>query len=285
MTRFAPAPTGRLHLGHVANAIFVWGAAQAVGGRVLLRIEDHDRQRCRREFDAAILDDLATLGLAADAGPVRQSESAAPYEAALASLEADGLVYACDCTRGTFAGWSARHGRAWAGRGCPGDCATRRLAGDSGRILRAALGDGEERWTDAWLGARTAMVGSGGDLPIRDRNGNWTYGFSVVVDDARQGIDLAVRGEDLLDATGDQVRLGRRLGRSDPPTFLHHPLIRKPNGAKLSKADGDAAVGARLAAGASPAELFGEAAAAVGLLPAPRPLHPDEFGVLLASRR
>src|SRR5258705_2380210 len=139
-TRFAPAPTGRLHLGHLANAIYVWGLARRRGGRVLLRIEDHDRQRCRPEFETALLDDLDRLGLVADApstdelraGPsrYRQSDNDAAYAAALVALRAQSLAYACDCTRSTFDAWHSANGRAWAGPGCPGGCRERDLSID-----------------------------------------------------------------------------------------------------------------------------------------------------------
>ena len=99
ISRFAPAPTGFLHLGHVVNAVYVWRETRARGGRVLLRIEDHDRQRSRAEYEAAILDDLAWLGFEADEGPVRQSERGAIYEEALERLRRLGLVYACGCSR------------------------------------------------------------------------------------------------------------------------------------------------------------------------------------------
>src|SRR5690349_9715888 len=99
ISRYAPAPTGFLHLGHVVNAVYVWGIARARRGRVLLRIEDHDRQRSRQEYEAAILDDLAWLGFVADGPPVRQSERGDVYAEALERLHAQGLVYACECSR------------------------------------------------------------------------------------------------------------------------------------------------------------------------------------------
>jgi glutamyl-Q tRNA(Asp) synthetase len=262
-TRFAPAPTGFLHLGHVANAVWTWGEARAVGAEVLLRIEDHDRQRCRKTFDAALLEDLEWLGFVADAGPVRQSDADAlsVYEAASQRLRHDGLVYGCECSRSTFAAWARDNGRPWAGSGCPSTCRDRRV---DGPILRVALGDGRESWADLAAGECEADVALAGDLPIRDGHGNWTYGFCVVVDDARHGIDLVVRGEDLLPATASQIRLARILGRGTPPTFLHHPLIRRRDGSKLSKSAGDTGVRERRAAGVQAAEVVARAAAATG---------------------
>jgi len=285
-TRFAPAPTGRLHLGHLANAIYVWGLARRSSGRVLLRIEDHDRQRCRPEYETALLDDLDRLGLAADepstnelragSSSYRQSDNVAIYEAAIERLAAATDVYACDCSRATFAEWRVRNDRAWTGPGCPGGCLARGLERRPGLVLRASLGDRDEGWDDLLLGARSGPVSPDGDLPVRDRNGNWTYAFCVVVDDMRHGVDLVVRGEDLVDATPAQIRLARWLGRATPPRFAHHPLIRRPDGSKLSKAEGATAIGDRLDAGQTREALFGGAAAGVGLLDDPQPITLDE---------
>jgi len=274
-TRFAPAPTGRLHLGHLANAIYVWGLARGLDGRVLLRIEDHDRQRCRPEFEAALLDDMDRLGLAADApstdelrsgpSPFRQSDNGGVYAAALDRLAQATAVYACDCSRATFAAWREATGHAWSGMGCPGGCLDRGLDPRSTLPLRAALGSGDDGWDDLLLGPRSGPVTTEGDLPVRDRHGNWTYAFCVVVDDLRLGVDLVVRGEDLTDATPAQIRLGRLLGRAEPARFAHHPLVRRPDGTKLSKADGATSLGALLDSGRTPEDLFAEAARSVGL--------------------
>ena len=278
-TRFAPAPTGYLHLGHVANAIHVWGLGRVAGAAVLLRIEDHDRTRARPTYEAALLEDLAWLGFEADDGPVRQSDEDGPYLAALERLHANDLVYGCDCSRGTFSDWTRVHGHPWHGPGCPGACRSRGVAGP---ILRIALGGGSERWMDALVGPCADEVAASGDLAIRDRNGHWTYGFSVVVDDLRQEVDLVVRGRDLLHATAAQIRLGRILGRGTPATFAHHPLIRRPDGRKLSKADGDTSVRALRTAGRTAAGLIGEAAAAVGLITTPRPIDVREVARLFS---
>ena len=268
LTRFAPAPTGYLPLGHVANAIWTWDVARVTGGRVLLRIEDHDRQRCRAVYDTALLEDLDWLGFRADLGPFRQSDpdAVAAYAAVLDSLRRDGLVYGCDCTRSTFAAWAAGRGRPWSGPGCPGGCRDRELTGP---VLRVTLGGGSETWMDGLVGPCSDEVAPAGDLPIRDRHGNWTYGFCVVVDDLRQGVDVIVRGRDLLQATPVQIRLARRLGRATPPAFLHHRLIRRPDGSKLSKSAGDTGVRELRAAGLTPAEVIARAGSAVrhGIVP------------------
>ena len=128
-----------------------------------------------------------------------------------------------------------------------------------------AVGAGTERWVDLLAGPLADEPAAPGDLLARDRDGNWTYAFCVVVDDARHGVDLVIRGRDLLEATPVQLRLARLLGRETPPQFLHHPLIRRVSGQKLSKAEGDTAVRALLDAGRTPAELFGLAARLAGL--------------------
>lgn len=261
----------------MANALYVWGLAHATGRRVVLRIEDHDRQRSRAVFDTALLEDLAWLGFAADTEPIRQSDDWAPYHAALDRLRDVGLVYACDCTRSTFAAWARESGRSWSGGGCPGGCRERGVGERPGVGTRVVIGDGTEGWADQRLGQQREVPSREGDLLVRDRHGNWTYPFCVVVDDMRHGIDLVVRGEDLRDATARQIRLGRLLGRERPPAFYHHPLIRKPSGAKLSKSDGDSGVRDLRARGLSPEVVLGQAAAAVGLLERPRALRPAEL--------
>ncbi len=297
-TRFAPAPTGNLHLGHLVNALYTWGIARATDGRVVLRIEDHDRQRSRRTYEAALLDDLERLGLVPDEPPLaelragpspyRQSDDSAPYQAALATLRTQGRVYACTCARSALL--------AWRGPGCPGGCRSRGLPEDGpGAALRAWLAEVEaddpsagadrEAFDDLLCGLQAGDPSADGDLTLRDRHGNWSYPLCVVVDDARHGVDLVIRGRDLLDATPRQLCLGRLFGRAAPPAFLHHPLLRKPSGAKLSKADHDTAIRDLLAGGATPAELLGFAAAAVGLLDAPVPIEPASLPELFASHR
>ncbi|HXD73369.1 MAG TPA: glutamate--tRNA ligase family protein [Vicinamibacterales bacterium] len=234
VTRFAPAPTGFLHLGHVLNAIEVWKAAResGSGGRVLLRIENHDRQRSRRDYEAAILEDLDWLGFDADGPAVRQSERGGIYQAALDSLRARGLVYACSCSRTDFDG-----------QRYPGTCATKHLEDEPGLSLRVRLAPAIERFDDLRLGPQAQQPSAQcGDLVVRDRDGNWTYQFACTVDDWKQNVNLVVRGADLLDSTGRQIQLARLLGRSEPPRFLHHELIMKSPSQKLSKSDGDTGV-------------------------------------------
>jgi glutamyl-tRNA synthetase/glutamyl-Q tRNA(Asp) synthetase len=257
VTRFAPSPTGYLHLGHVVNAIYTWGLARALGGRVLLRIEDHDRARSRKVYETAILEDLAWLGFEPDEGHrplVRQSDRPERYEQALAQLRRHAHVYACACSRTSIGG--ERY---------PGTCRGLTLP-EANRGLRVTIDERPERFEDLRLGAIEQTPSSQcGDVLIRDRDGQWTYQFAVSVDDMLDGVTLVVRGEDLAASTGRQIALARLLGRAEPPRFLHHPLILKPGGDKLSKASGDAGVRDLRAAGLSAAEVIGRAAAAVGM--------------------
>ena len=234
-TRFAPAPTGHLHLGHVVNALYVWETARRDGGRVLLRIEDHDRQRSRLEYEESILEDLAWLGFTADAPPVRQSDRTEIYEEALRGLRDAGLIYACGCSRRDIvdAGGSGAELR------YPGTCSSKGLAETPDRAIRLRLPRSEESFDDLLLGPQCQVPSAQcGDLLLRDRHGNWTYQFAVTVDDYEQGVNLVIRGVDLLDSTGRQIQLARMLGRAEPPRFMHHPLVMSTPAQKLSKSDG-----------------------------------------------
>jgi glutamyl-Q tRNA(Asp) synthetase len=291
-TRFAPAPTGWLHLGHVLNAECVWTS----GADVLLRIEDHDRARCRPEYEAGILDDLDWLGFRPAIHPTdafragrcdgRQSDRDAVYRDAVEVLRAQGLVYACDCSRRDIvarsAGGPERSAVHEPGTCGPdllhpadeprydGHCRDRGLPPVEGVGWRVRMDSGVERFVDRRLGAQEQDPSlQSGDVLIRDRAGNWTYQFCASVDDFRQGIDLVIRGEDLLPSTGRQIRLAWLLGRATPAAFLHHPLIMKSRDQKLSKSNGDTGV-MELRAGGWTAESIRRAAReAPHSLPAP----------------
>jgi glutamyl-tRNA synthetase/glutamyl-Q tRNA(Asp) synthetase len=259
LTRFAPSPTGYLHLGHVVNAIYVWGIARALNGRVLLRIEDHDRIRCRPEYERALLEDLAWLGFEPDMGAdplVRQSDTSLAYELALERLRQTTVVYACDCSRKDIGG--ERY---------DGRCRGRGLEPQRNRGIRVQFEDGNEIFDDLLLGPQMQTPAEQcGDLLARDRDGHWTYQFAVTVDDFGQDITLVIRGADLVSSTGRQLLLARMLGRRNAPVFLHHPLIHDGRGEKLSKSAGDAGVRELRSAGLTASEVIGIAAARIGLL-------------------
>lgn len=259
-TRFAPSLTGRLHLGHVAHLLWVFGAARRFGADVLLRIEDHDRSRARAEHERAIRSDVDRLGFRFDRDVGRQSEDDAPYLAALERLRAAARVYGCACTRREIAAHSelSRSGeRLYSGR-----CRDRGLPPEPPYAARVSLPAETIGFEDLLMGEQLqdAPPAGTGDLLLRDRQGQWSYDFSVVVDDLRQGVDLVVRGEDLLHATQRQAVLGRMLGREATPFLAHHPLVVDDDGRKLSKRDGDAAISSRLARGEDPEAVIGEAA-------------------------
>jgi glutamyl-tRNA synthetase/glutamyl-Q tRNA(Asp) synthetase len=283
ISRFAPAPTGYLHLGHVLNAIHVWGVTHARGGRVLLRIEDHDRQRSRPEFERAIVEDLAWLGFVPDdVCAVRQSDRGSIYAAALQRLRDAGLVYACDCSRAAIVEAHAPPGPGGELR-YPGTCATKHLAEAAGVGVRVRLPQTIERFDDLRRGPQTQRpFEQCGDLLVKDRDGNWTYQFAATVDDYLQGVTLVIRGDDLLASTGRQLLLARMLGREAPPQFLHHALLMKTATQKLSKSAGDTGVRDLRAGGWTPSNVIGEAAFRGGLLPERRPLDASEVPSLMA---
>ena len=272
VTRFAPSPTGYLHLGHVRSAWEGWRAARDAGGRFLLRIEDIDRGRCRPEFAAAILEDLTWLGLDWD-GPVRrQSEHFADYRAALERLEAHGLLYPCFCTRKDIQAEIARAGGAPQGEDgpiYPGTCRylspserAERMAAGADYALRLDVGAALARagtldWSDD--GQRVvADPASLGDVVLARKDVPTSYHLAVTVDDALQGVTLVTRGVDLFTATHTHRLLQALLGLPTP-SYRHHPLLTDANGRRLAKRDRALTVRAMREAGTSPAEMLAEA--------------------------
>ncbi len=266
--RFAPSPTGWLHLGHAFSAITAHDHARAAGGRFLLRIEDTDRTRCRPAYEQAIYDDLAWLGLTWDA-TLRQSDDPAPYDAALARLATLGLTYPCRCTRSDIAAAvSAPQEGAPAPGPYPGTCRHRpmsdRAPGDAIRLhLDRALAtlttppqftesgpthSGHHRLDPADLHTRH------GDIVLARRDIGPAYHLTVVVDDARQAVTEVTRGEDLFDATPLHVLLQTLLGLPTP-AYHHHRLIRDDAGKRLAKRDDARSLRAYRATGATPQDI------------------------------
>ncbi len=254
--RFAPSPTGPLHLGSLRTALVAWLFARSAGARFRLRVEDLDPERSRPAFEAGQLADLTAIGIDWDGPVVRQSERLARYADALALLERAGLLYPCFCTRAEIReAASAPHGL---GPGVyPGTCLAlsdaeraRRIAAGDQHALRLRAGGERVEFTDRLLGRRATVVD---DFVVRRADGVAAYQLAVVVDDAAQGIGEVVRGADLADATPRQILLARLLGLP-VPRYAHVPLVLGADGARLAKrhgsatlADRDEPVGATLA--------------------------------------
>jgi glutamyl-tRNA synthetase/glutamyl-Q tRNA(Asp) synthetase len=254
----------------VLNALYVWNTAGALGCRVLLRIEDHDRLRCRPEYERGVLDDLDWLGFTPDVHPTaefrrgasggRQSDRHAIYEAAARRLVGAGLVFACRCSRRALA--NPAPGDAQNARAYPGTCRDLELPLTGAYGWRVRLEAQAVEFEDLLLGPQVQRPHRQcGDVLIRDRQGHWTYQFAAAVDDMDQGIDLVIRGIDLLESTGRQIQLAGALGRPVPPVYMHHPLIMKSPAQKLSKSDGDTGVRDLRAAGWSREQVLQEALA------------------------
>lgn len=274
ITRFAPSPTGELHLGHVLHAIWVWGTARLFEARVVVRMEDHDRTRCRPEYEAGILTDLRWLGFLPDeeeAGtaaliPVeRQSENPARYQAARERLASVTDLYACTCTRSALEPPGPDGERRY-----PGTCRGKGPTAATPHVLRVRLPDEAVSVLDLRLGMlRQHPQRDQGDVVIRDAQGQWTYQLCVVADDLAHDVNLIVRGEDLRASTGRQALLGRLLGRREPFVTVHHPLLYAPDGRKLSKRDRSETVRARREAGQSAGAVLREAWNAAAAAPLP----------------
>ncbi len=265
VTRFAPSPTGHLHLGHAHSALVGWHRARAVSGRFLLRIEDIDPARCRPEYDVAILEDLAWLGLDW-AGPIRrQSDHLSDYEAALGRLRGLGLLYPCFCSRKDIAAAvNAPHGPegpVYPGtcRGLPAQIAvTRQERGEPYAlrldVAKAQMMTGPLTFTDERQGVVEARPETLGDVVLARRDAAASYHLCVTLDDHLQGVTLVTRGIDLFHATHIH-RLLQAILDLNVPTYAHHLLLTNAAGERLSKRDGAMALRALRQAGRSAAEV------------------------------
>lgn len=240
--RLAPTPSGLLHLGNVCAFAGAWLSARADAGRLLLRIEDVDRERARPDVEAALRDDLRWLGITWDAETTRQSQR--DYGPALAQLAP--RLYRCACTR------AMRAEPTPAGAGCPGRCADR---GYTTGAIRFRLRPGPVPFVDRRWGPQAPDPHAFGDPILVRRDGLVSYNLAVVADDIADGVDDVVRGSDLLEYTSVQIQLWEALG-ARPPRWLHTPLILGADRRKLSKSHGSAHVGALRDAGATPADVW-----------------------------
>lgn len=273
--RFAPSPNGLLHLGHARSALLNQDLARASGGRLLLRIEDIDRDRARPEFEQAIYEDLAWLGVTWDAPPRRQSEHFGDYEAALEKLDALGLLYPCFCTRGDIAaaiegreGWPRDpDGAPLYPRTCraldpaetqarlfSGARAARRLRIEAAIAQAATLIGWREYGEEAEPRAVRAEPSAWGDVVLSRKDMPTSYHLAVVVDDALQGVTDVVRGADLMPATSLH-RLLQVLLDYPAPDYRHHALVLDADGRKLSKSAGSTSLRALRAQGVTPQQI------------------------------
>ena len=274
--RYAPSPTGPLHLGNLRTALLAWLFARSSASRFVVRVEDVDTGRSRERFVAEQLADLAAIGLDWDGPVVRQSQRGEAYAKALADLDARGLVYPCWCTRAEIReAAAAPHGPSADGA-YPGTCsaltaADRARRERSGRpaALRVRTGGAHVGVEDRLLGPVSATLD---DFVLKRTDGDWAYNLAVVVDDHAQGVEEVVRGADLLDTTPRQAWLHGALGYGAPPAYAHVPLLLGPDGARLAKRHGAVTLADRAAQGQDAATVRAELAASVGLCaPGARP--------------
>ena len=287
--RFAPSPTGTLHVGNLRTALLAWLYARSQGAPFLLRVEDLDTGRVRPRYESEQLADLRAIGLDWDGEVVRQSERLERYAAALDRLDSDGALYPCWCTRAEIReAASAPHGVLPEGH-YPGICrrltaAQRAEREAAGRppALRVAAGAARVAYTDRLHGEQAGVVD---DFVVRRNDGAFAYNLAVVVDDGAQAIGEIVRGDDLLDSTPRQLWLAERLGLP-AARFAHVPLVLGGDGARLAKRHGAVTLGDRLELGEDADAVRARLARSVGLaeageLPSPAQLvarfDPDRF--------
>lgn len=241
--RFAPSPSGRMHLGNIYAALMSFLSVKSRGGEWILRIEDNDPQRSKRDYADWIMDDLSWLGMVWDDGPYYQSERTVIYEEYFSCLESSGLLYPCSCTRAELRAPHASDLHSPYNGKCrpvsrvaviPQTPANIRVRTDV-----EAAGDSIICFTDAFHGPQKISVADVfGDFVVRRRDGAWAYQFAVTIDDSLMNITEVVRGDDLLTSTAPQLYLTRLLGIRAPERFVHLPLLRNESGQRLSKRDG-----------------------------------------------
>ena len=266
-TRFAPSPTGELHLGSAYSALVAWKRAREANGTFLLRIEDIDIRRSRREFESSILADLQWLGLTWDGEVRRQSEHFADYGKALDGLTRRGLIYPCFCTRADIAA-SAGAPQGPDGPLYPGTCRhrtveeRRRLIAEGREFClrldaaKAAVEAGPYHFVDEGRGRIEGEPLLFGDVVLARKDTPTSYHLAVTVDDHLQGVTLVTRGEDLLPSTHVHGLLQRLLGY-ETPAYAHHRLLLGPDGKRLAKRDSSLTLRALRERGFTPAQVFG----------------------------
>ena len=262
--RLAPTPSGGLHLGNARTFLIAWLSARAAGGRMVMRIDDLDQARVKPGAVDQALADLRWLGLEWDGEPVFQSRRGAAYGAALAKLQADGLVYPCSCSRREIEQAARAPHAGDEGPVYPGTCRGR--VGNSRRppAWRFAVSDGRVEFTDGVHGRCEMDVAAAcGDFVVFRNDGIAAYQLATVVDDAFQGVTEVVRGDDLLSSTPRQLLLDRALGLT-PPRFLHVPLVLDAGGERMAKRRDSTRLAVLRADGVSAARVIGRLAGSCG---------------------
>ena len=279
--RFAPSPSGRMHLGNLWSCLLAWLSARSAGGRMILRLEDLDPDRCKREYCDQVMRDLEWLGLDWDNVPVYQSERPHVYAQAFEQLEKRGLVYPCYCNRAERLAASAPHRSdgvvLYSGR-CRDLSQGEReeLARTRRPAWRLKVPDEEYVFTDLLQGEyRENLARECGDFILRRSDGVYAYQLAVVVDDALMGVNQVVRGQDLLDSTPRQNYLQDLLGY-DRPEHGHVPLLLAADGRRLAKRDRDQELG-QLQQRYSAPEIVGRLACMAGLIDRPEGISPQEL--------
>ena len=278
--RYAPSPTGVLHLGNLRTALVAWLAARLSGGRFVLRVEDIDGPRTVPGCESRQLADLEWLGLTWDGPVVRQSERGEIYRELFEQLRREGICYACICSRRDLeqAG-SAPHGPD--GPVYPGTCRHRSpdeiALHPAGVAWRLVMPPGLHTFTDEICGRCEVDGADLGDFVVLRRDGLWAYQWACAVDDALQGVTQVVRGADLLHSTFRQSAIQRALGLEVPREWWHVPLMNGAGGMRLAKRDGADGVERRRAQGRTAAQVVGELAASLGLVPAGAQLTAGEL--------
>ena len=276
--RFAPSPTGVLHLGNLRTALASWLSVRAAGGRWLIRMEDVDGPRCRREVGELQLGDLAALGLHSDETPVLwQSDRSEAYREALAALREAGQLYPCICTRRDLQSLASAPHAEDGLRPYPGHCRTRIWDGEDSNAVRLRLPRGVVAWADRLRGPQADDPATlTGDPLLFRRDGCFAYHLAVVVDDGAQGVTEVVRGADLAPVTATQIRLQEALGLPHP-TYAHLGLVTAPDGSRLGKRAGALGLEALVARGLDIDEVVGWLAWSLGCLPAPQPCRAEDL--------
>lgn len=289
--RFAPTPSGKMHIGNALTALLGWLQMRSLNGRYILRIEDIDEQRSREELVDELMRDLIWLGLDWDEGPdvggsfgpYIQTERKTLYESALAKLKEAGLLYPCYCSRADImAAASAPHGLASEGRRYPGTC--RHLTKEEALrkeqhkkpSLRMKVPEQAIVFTDDIVGPQVYPLEKSGDFVVRRADEMISYQLAVVVDDALMGITHVLRGADLLDSTPRQLLLYEALGYT-PPRFAHVPLIVDAEGKRLAKRNRGLSLSFLRGQGIQPQRIVGWLAWAAGLIPSPEPVSPSQL--------